>query len=143
MAEYIYDDSPIERGDAVEFNHPTLAYNGQFKNGKAYLVANTNGNTITTMLDDRRSTSNGMGKKFFRKIKTLDGELHHKGNAVIYIGDGKGSAFGSATLGQVYKSHGSVQHHIHWDKPNGRSRYATEFKVICTYNNINNERLIK
>jgi len=135
--QYIYDDSPIQSRDIVE----ALKSSGseQYIKGNLYIVKSLLDDNLKTIVDEDGSTSNGWVSKNFRKIKTLNGTSHQKDNKVIYIGQ-NGKAIGSAIIGQVYTSHVDNPDHITWDKQDGRTRWATEFKVICIYNDINNNK---
>ena len=134
--KYIYDDTPIKAGDVVEF-YNKMKYNDQYKNGRVYLVKNTD-NSISTELDDRESTNNGMGHVNFRKVKTLPGTKHVKGDLVICIGK-KGEGIGKTIVGKTYTSQDSRQDHIFWDPVRKYSRHSNEFLVVMKTNNVNNE----
>jgi len=135
--QYIYDASPIQSGDIVE----ALVSSGsnQYIKGNLYIVKSLFDDNLKTIVDEDGSTNNGWVSKNFRKIKTLNGTNHQKDNKVIYIGE-KGKAIGSTKIGQIYISNNTNPKHINWDNINGRTRWATEFKVICTYNDKNNNK---
>ena len=146
MSKYIYDDSPVNPGDVVEFlglGH----YNGQYDKGKVYLVKSIKDKSLFTSLDDRGGTNNGMSKRFFKKIKTYPGKHALECDLIISVTaavmEGITTPADTVAPGQVKVCQRDAScGYMYWSSiyPNQFNNNPNLWLTIATVNNINNEK---
>ena len=143
--EYIYDDrSLIRQGNIVHYLSRSHA--DQYIKGDFYIVAQdlhpANSNSISTVLDGRGASGNGLHMRHFRKVKTYPGNMNINGDKAIYIGDSYKQVVNSLKVGSLHTSYQTSKDYFYWNK-GMNNRNTGEWLILATVNNINNERLIK